>query len=117
MPVATKSPVGVGLFALGTGLSASGVAVTSVITRTHRQTVSPRPLLAQVMATVRFVSWGMIPIGAVLAGALATATSPRLALLGACVIALLAPLTLLLSQIRTLPTLEDDPAITREATA
>jgi len=46
-----------------------------------------------VMATVRFVSWGAIPIGALLAGVLAQATSPRVALWTS-VLALVAPIAL-----------------------
>lgn len=94
-------------FAVGSaGLSAFTV-VFSVNTRTHRQVASPPELLPRVMATVRFVSWGVIPIGAVLAGALATATDERMALVVACVLAFADPLILLFSPVRRLRDLGD----------
>jgi hypothetical protein len=41
--------------------------VFSICTRTHRQLASPPQLLSRVMATVRFVSWGAIPVGSLTA--------------------------------------------------
>jgi MFS family permease len=37
-----------------------------------RQAVTPAPLLGRVTATMRFVTWGLIPVGALLGGALGT---------------------------------------------
>lgn len=71
---------GMALFALGNAGFAAGVVIGSVNTRTFRQTASPPELLSRVMATVRFVSWGAIPIGALAAGATATLTGVRPAL-------------------------------------
>ncbi|MFD0787457.1 MFS transporter, partial [Micromonospora azadirachtae] len=48
-------------FAAGNVVFAGGVVVLSVTTRPYRQIASPPDLLARVMATVRFVSWGAIP--------------------------------------------------------
>ena len=77
---AGSGPVGMLLFGLGNAGFAGGVVVLSINTRTHRQTESPPEMLARVMATVRFVSWGAIPIGALAAGAVAGAWGPRAAL-------------------------------------
>jgi MFS family permease len=85
--------VGMVLFGFGNAGLAANVVVFSIITRTYRQNASPPELLSRVMATVRFVSWGAIPIGALLAGVLAQATSPRVALWTS-VLALVAPIAL-----------------------
>jgi hypothetical protein len=98
-------PVGGGwaafvLFAAGNSLFAAGVVVLSTTTRTYRQVASPPDLLSRVMATVRFVSWGAIPLGGVLAGALAGLLGARQALVALAALTVLSPLILLLSPIR-----------------
>jgi MFS family permease len=88
------------LFALGyTGYAAS-VAMLSILTRTHRQSDTPRELLPRVMATVRFLSWGVLPIGSLTAGAMAEALSVRMAILLAVSLGFLAPLILWASPVR-----------------
>jgi MFS family permease len=67
-------------FACGNAGFAAGVVVGSITTRTMRQAVTPPELLSRVMATVRFVSWGAIPFGALAAGAAASAFGVRAAL-------------------------------------
>jgi hypothetical protein len=52
------------------------------------------------MATVRFVSWGALPLGAALSGLLASAVGIRGALWIICASALAAPLSLLLTSVR-----------------
>ncbi|WP_435283891.1 MFS transporter [Streptomyces koelreuteriae] len=81
-------------FALGNAGFACGVAIGSITTRTHRQTESPPELLSRVMATVRFVSWGAQPLGALSAGLLATYAGTRATLWTVCAAALLPPLYL-----------------------
>jgi MFS family permease len=105
MPFA-GGPLAAGIFAFGMAGLAAGVAVLSVVTRTHRQTASPPALLSRVMASVRFISWGVIPLGAVLGGTVAQVAGPRAALVLACVAAWLAPLAVWTSRIRTLRSLE-----------
>lgn len=85
--------VGMPLFGLGDAGLAANVVVFSIVTRTYRQNASPPELPSRVMATVRFVSWGAIPVGALLAGALAGASSPRTAL-WASVLLLVIPIAL-----------------------
>ncbi|WP_225805193.1 MFS transporter [Streptomyces sp. NK15101] len=82
-------------FALGNAGFAFGVVIGSITTRTHRQTESPPELLSRVMATVRFVSWGAQPLGALTAGLLATYAGAHAALWTVCAAALLPPLHLL----------------------
>ncbi|MFC4147686.1 MFS transporter [Micromonospora mangrovi] len=105
-------PLGVGwpaylAFAAGNVAFAGGVVVLSVTTRTYRQTASPPELLSRVMATVRFVSWGAIPVGGLVAGALAGVVGTRVTLLLFAGAAALAPLALLLSPVRRLRDLTD----------
>lgn len=93
---------GMVLFALANLGFGSGVVVFSIATRTHRQVASPPELLSRVMATVRFVSWGAIPFGALAGGAVATAIGTRGALWVACALTLIAPVLLWFSPVRGL---------------
>jgi MFS family permease len=93
VPLATAGP-GLVLFGLGNGGFSLGVVVVSVLTRTHRQTVTPRELLPRVMATVRFVSWGAIPFGALTAGVVSSQLGVRTALWVAVVVVAVVPAAL-----------------------
>lgn len=113
LPIAT-GPLGVALFALGNAGFAAGVAIRSICTRTHRQMASPPELLSRVMATVRFVSWGAIPVGALTAGLVAGAVGVRPTLAIFCVLASVTPAVVLTSRLRTVRTLDElDPVPTR----
>ncbi|HET9500624.1 MAG TPA: MFS transporter [Marmoricola sp.] len=68
---------GMVVFSLGNALFAFFTVILSVITRTYRQQESPPEMLGRVMATVRFVSWSVIPVGGFLAGWMAQGTSAR----------------------------------------
>lgn len=85
---------GITLYALGNFAFAAAVVIGSILTRTHRHQVVPRELLARVMATVRFISWGVVPIGAFLAGALGSTLGIRDALWVIAGLILLAPATM-----------------------
>ncbi|MBI1377914.1 MAG: MFS transporter [Frankiales bacterium] len=105
-------PAGAGLaalvlFALGNIGFAASVALVSISTRTYRMTATPPELLPRVMATVRFVSWGAIPVGSVTAGLAAGVVGARGALWAAAVVAWLGPAILLRSQVRSLRDLDD----------
>lgn len=99
MPLA-ESGWGLLLFALGNIGFGASVVVLSILTRTHRQTVTPPELLPRVMATVRFVSWGAVPFGALTAGAVAMAIGNRGSLWLICAVAFLTPLAVWTSPIR-----------------
>ncbi|MFG2918731.1 MFS transporter [Kitasatospora sp. NPDC048298] len=88
------------VFAVGNAGFSAGVVVTSIVARTHRQAHTPTELLPRVMATVRFVSWGATPVGALLAGAASTAWGPRTALVVLAVCGLAGPAILLVGPIR-----------------
>ncbi|WP_328993630.1 MFS transporter [Kribbella sp. NBC_01245] len=95
------------LFAVGNCLFAGSVVPGSVVTRTYRQVASPPELLSRVMATVRFVSWGLIPAGGLAAGGLAEVIGVRTTLLLTAPLMLLGPLLVWASPIRHLRNLED----------
>jgi hypothetical protein len=75
---------------------------------TLRQTFSPPELIGRVSASSTFVLIGVVPLGALLGGALGEAIGPRGALLVAGVGLLLSPVWLLLSPVRSLRTLTPD---------
>lgn len=89
------------VFALGNAAFAGTVVVASIVCRTYRQIATPTELLPRVMATVRVVSWGVIPIGALAAGAVAGWCGPRAALWWAAAATLAVPVVVLTSPIRT----------------
>jgi MFS family permease len=105
MPLATGT-IGLVLFSLGNAGFAGGVVVISILARTHRHKVVPRELLPRVMATVRFISWGVVPLGALAAGLAASALGNRRALWLVVISSLLVPIVLWLSSMRTRHTLE-----------
>ena len=92
---------GVAMFALGNAAFAAMVVVGSIVARTYRQTATPTALLPRVAATVRFVSWGVIPLGALAAGAVASWDGPRTALWCATAATIAVPAVILSSPIRT----------------
>ncbi|MEV3978024.1 MFS transporter [Nonomuraea sp. NPDC049758] len=98
---------GFAAFAVGNVVFAAGVVVLSVVTRTYRQLASPPELLSRVMATVRFVSWGAIPVGGLVAGVIAGLLGARATLMIFVVAAVCVPLVLLASPIRRLRDLTD----------
>ncbi|GAA4555261.1 MFS transporter [Planotetraspora kaengkrachanensis] len=98
---------GFAAFAVGNVAFSAGVVVLSVVTRTYRQIASPPDLLPRVMATVRFVSWGAIPIGGLIAGMIAGVLGGRVTLMVFVVAAACIPLVLLASPVRRLRDLLD----------
>ncbi|MFJ5228836.1 MFS transporter [Kitasatospora sp. NPDC088391] len=95
------------LFALGSAGFGGSVVVLSILTRTHRQRSVPAELLPRVMATVRFVSWGAIPIGALAAGATVSLTDPRTALALTCALTTAPVAIAFTTRLRTAHRLED----------
>ncbi|MYS39934.1 MFS transporter, partial [Streptomyces sp. SID5998] len=91
---------GLALFALGNAGFGACVVVTSIVTRTYRQTATPPELLPRVMATVRFVSWGAIPFGALAAGGAAALWNERASFVLMAVLSLVSPVVLLASPVR-----------------
>ncbi|MEU8432853.1 MFS transporter [Streptomyces sp. NPDC029216] len=80
--------------------------ITSVA---FRQRLCPEPLLGRMTATVRFVVWGSMPVGALVGGALGQWLGARPAMWIGAVGELLAVLPLLLSPLRSARELPADP--------
>ncbi|MFU8852211.1 MFS transporter [Micromonospora sp. SL1-18] len=97
-------------FAAGNLIFASSSVVLSVTTRTYRMLASPPDLLSRVIATVKFVSWGAIPLGGLLAGALAGPLGTRATLLIFGALTVLSPIIYLSTPIRRLRDLPLDAA-------
>ncbi|MEV0374170.1 MFS transporter [Streptomyces sp. NPDC050636] len=95
------------LFAVGTGVVVFGAVVYNVAQVSFRQALCPPRLLGRMNATLRFVMWGTLPLGALVGGALAEAFGARVAL-ACCAAGFLAvPLPLLLSPLRGMRELPD----------
>ncbi|MBF9131107.1 MFS transporter [Plantactinospora sp. S1510] len=116
VPSTLLIPLGTGIagylaFAVGSTILAVSIVVLSVTTRTYRMLASPPELLSRVIATVKFVSWGAIPLGSLLAGALAGVVSARTTLLIFGALTVLSPVIYLSTPIRRLRDLPlDDTA-------
>jgi MFS family permease len=76
IPLTARGPR-IALFVVGSMLVAAAIVVGNVILGSFRQHYCPPALLGRVTASMRFLAFGMIPLGALLAGALGTALGPR----------------------------------------
>ncbi len=99
VPLASDGP-GLALFVLGTTLVVAGVVAGNVVSSSFRQAYVAPALLGRVMTSMQVVNVGTIPLGAVLAGVLATATSTRTAVVALVVAYALSGLVLVLGPLR-----------------
>ncbi|HWS35023.1 MAG TPA: MFS transporter [Actinoplanes sp.] len=99
IPLGSGYP-GFAAFAAGNLIFAGSTVVLSVTTRTYRMLASPPELLSRVIATVKFVSWGAIPVGGLLAGALAGPFGARTTLMIFGVLTVISPIIYLSTPIR-----------------
>jgi MFS family permease len=107
LPLAFRGP-GVVLCGLGIFGFTATLTVAVVVIVTHRQRVVPTAMLPRVLAMTHFVSWGTAPVGALIAGGLASAFGVRAALFAVAAVALGAPLSVWTShEIRRSANLED----------
>ncbi|MFI1158893.1 MFS transporter [Streptomyces sioyaensis] len=88
------------LFAIGSGVVFFGAVVYNVAQVSFRQALCPPRLLGRMNATLRFLMWGTLPLGALAGGALADAFGTRTALAWCAAGFLAVPLPLLLSPLR-----------------
>ncbi|MDY0813737.1 MFS transporter [Kitasatospora purpeofusca] len=102
-----------GRFVLAVLLQSSGwvlfmtFKITSVA---FRQRLCPKPLLGRMTATVRFLVWGVMPIGALIGGVLGQSLGVRQALWAGALGELLAVLPVLCSPLRRMRELPHAPA-------
>ena len=75
----------ISLFCLGFGALGFGIAIFNVSQNSYRQAAVPAPLLGRVSASLRFISWGTMPVGGLVGGALADAIGVRNTLWVACI--------------------------------
>ncbi|WP_078891847.1 MFS transporter [Streptomyces sp. NRRL S-350] len=93
---------GVVLFGVASGVVLFGAVAYNVAQVSFRQSVCPPELLGRMNATMRFLVWGTLPLGALGGGIVADAAGPRAALWLCAAGFLLVPLPLLLSPLRRL---------------
>lgn len=91
-----------------------GAVAYNVAQVSFRQSLCPPELLGRMNATMRFLVWGTLPLGALAGGAVADAAGPRAALWLCAAGFLLVPVPLLLSPLRRLRDLPTDTAATAE---
>ncbi|MFF2655809.1 MFS transporter [Kitasatospora sp. NPDC058032] len=95
--------------AAAAGLMACGITAYNIAQVSLRQAVTPAALLARMNASVRFVIWGTLPLGAAAGGLLGSAVGTRPALWVVAGVALLSLLPLLLTrEVRALRDFPDD---------
>ena len=73
----TEPGFGLLAFGLGYGVAAVGIVVYNITQVSYRQRLCPPELLGRMNATIRFVVWGTLPLGALAGGALGTAIGLR----------------------------------------
>lgn len=94
--------------------SSLAVAIANVHSLSLQQAVTPRRLQGRVNATMRFVGWGTVPIGAMLGGALGTWIGLRPTLAVGALGLMLSALPVFLSPLRSL---RGQPSLSKEAVA
>ncbi|WP_405445532.1 MFS transporter [Streptomyces erythrochromogenes] len=110
-PLSGHGIAGAVLFAAGSAVVSFGAVVYNVAQVSFRQGMCPPRLLGRMNATLRFLMWGTLPLGALLGGALAQSYGSRTALAWCAVGILAVPLPLLLSplrRMRDLPAPQDE---------
>jgi MFS family permease len=103
IPLASSASGGSIALVVAAFLTASiGIAISNVHVMSLRQAITPARLLGRMMASYRFLTWGGMPLGALLGGTLTDALGARQALVIACTGIATAPLWVLLSPIARL---------------
>jgi predicted MFS family arabinose efflux permease len=97
-------------YVIGAAVVAAGIVVGNIIIGSFRQAYCPPEMLGRVAASMRFLAFGAIPLGALLAGGLAVALGVRNALWVILAIYALSGMLLLTRGIRTRRDLPGAPA-------
>lgn len=91
-------------------VSSFGILVYNITQLTYRQRICPPALLGRMNASIRFVVWGVMPIGGVLAGLLGTWLGTPVTMLIGAVVTLLAALPVVVSPLLGMRELPTEPA-------
>jgi MFS family permease len=105
----TSRGLGLIFFVVGNVVMLIGVLVYNVTIGSFRQAYCPPNLLGRVVATMRFVLFGAMPLGALLGGTLASFFGPRTAVWALVIGGLLPVFVLFFSPLRTMRDLPDSP--------
>src|ERR1022692_3464462 len=100
----------VAYYVIGAAVVAAGIVVGNIIVGSFRQAYCPPEMLGRVAASMRFLAFGAIPLGALLAGGLAVALGVRNALWVILALYALSGMLLLTRGIRTRRDLPGAPA-------
>lgn len=100
------------LYATALTISGFGIGLANAQAVTVRQLVTPDPLRGRVNAAYRLISWGMVAVGAAVAGLVATHWGPFTAIVVGAVGCATATLWVALTPVRTLRTLDDSRTVT-----
>jgi MFS family permease len=100
----------VAYYVIGAAVVAAGIVVGNIIVGSFRQAYCPPEMLGRVAASMRFLAFGAIPLGALLAGGLAVALGVRYALWVVLALYALSGVLLLTRGIRTRRDLPGAPA-------
>lgn len=115
LPLAVLVPeASIALLIVGEAIFGFTVLVFNIVQVTARQRLCPKPLLGRMNASIRTVVWGVMPIGALLAGLLGTVLGTVPAMWIGVAVGFLAVPPFLLSRFRTMRTL---PTRQRDADA
>ena len=112
VPIASEALIVPAVAASGFLFGYSGVA-WGINQLSLRQAITPPPMQGRMNATMRFISWGTTPIGAIVGGALGTAIGLHAAIWVGALGGLFAFVPVALSSVRsitTIPVREDDGA-------
>jgi len=102
------------LFALGELANGFGGVVYNIAQVSYRQAICPDRLLGRMNASIRFMVWGTLPLGALVGGVLGSTIGIHATLWVGAVGVLLCPLPVLLSPLRKLRDLPTDVAVVEE---
>lgn len=97
------------IYIIGFSLSIAGlnIAIFNINQISLRQSITPLPLMGRMNATIRFIIWGTIPIGAFLGGFLGEKIGIRNTLLVAAIGSILSSIPILLSKNTSLKSIKD----------
>ena len=95
------------IIALSLSLASLNVAIFNINQISLRQSITPLPMMGRMNATIRFIIWGTIPIGAFLGGFLGEKIGIRNTLLVASIGSIVSSVPILLSKNTSLKSLKD----------